>query len=62
MVIVCSECQKGFEPPFDPDEYLVWIDALDDDWKCLDCAGVGFLVGISELHCISILSDEGDRT
>ena len=58
MVIKCSECQKGFEPPFDPNEFLVWIDAIEDgdDWKCLDCAGVGFLKDLSKSRYISIVA------
>ena len=58
MVIVCSECQKGFEPPFDPTEFLVWIEALGDDWECLDCAGVGFLKDLSESPYISIVAPD----
>ena len=61
MVFVCSECQKGFEPPFDSAECQVWLDALDDEWKCLGCAGLGFLKDLSESHYISIVAPAGDN-
>ena len=52
MVMICSKCQKAFEPPFDSAENSCWLDAIIEiyegtgvapDWLCLECAGVEFL-------------------
>ena len=28
MVMICSKCQKAFEPPFDSAEFRSWLDAI----------------------------------
>jgi hypothetical protein len=58
MVLMCSECRKGFEPPFKSEEYSIWIDACKDDneWLCLECAGVGFLKNVPKY--ISIVDEK----
>ena len=50
MVMICSKCQKAFEPPFDSAEFRSWLDAIveiyegaEPEWLCLECAGVEFL-------------------
>ena len=63
MVMICSKCQKAFEPPFDSAEFQCWLDAIigiyectgvASDWLCLECAGVEILKDIPK--CISIVA------
>jgi hypothetical protein len=63
MVLMCSECRKGFEPPFDSAEFRSWLDAIveiykgaEPEWLCLECAGVEFLKNVPK--CISIVDEK----
>ena len=60
MVITCDECRKAFEPPFDPNEYLLWINACieaNNCWLCFDCAGVSILEDVPDYISI-VVEDE----
>lgn len=54
MLLKCQECKRLFEPPYDPVEFKVWIDACAEveDYLCLSCVGVDGIIGIDSIEIL----------
>lgn len=62
-VFKCTECEKIAEPPFDSEEFQMWLDAggwTDDQILCVACADIDAVRELKNYTTIIVEDDNAE--